>query len=582
MWLIQVETKILEEFFGRGIPPYAILSHTWDTGQEVTFQEMKSAAGKFPQPESSKDGWSKIDKTCRQAALDGIKYAWVDTCCIDKSSSADLSEAINSMFRWYQRAKVCYVFLQDLAFDPTILESSPWTLKDSIKHCRWFTRSWTLQELIAPLHIKFYDSSWQFCFTKTDVSTVLARITGIDVNILEHTKDLSAVSVAQKMSWAAMRESTRIEDAAYSLLGMFGINMPMLYGEEEKAFLRLQTEIISSYPDLSILAWTHPQEDLDNDSTDTVESLSGVIAESPLFFRDCGEYESLLDLSSVDFSMSNRGIKLNAPFHLHNFHRGTILVLPVFRIRDMLFGVQMRNLGMGFFARQNPSAVVLVPRHQDRHFVLDPILLTNFSLKETKTLILSSRQRVLDIALEPGMDIYRRWPWQRWDEQDTLFFSSINAPMNDGGWAAIKIVASPTHGDFREFSQAEITFLCYVFGWHRNPDCNNAPRCTLYKFHGSTDDRSIEQMNQEAVKERWGAYWVYNRLRQHMVPEQSVLVAATHGDRSLVLTSSVDLVVDNSVCDNPFWRVKFDWKTVLSVESPAVDHGWKSMDWSGS
>lgn len=579
MWLIHVDTKILEEFFGRGIPPYAILSHTWTTGQEVTFQEMKSAAGKAPQ--SSKNGWSKIDMTCRQAALDGLEYAWVDTCCIDKSSSADLSEAINSMFRWYQRAQICYVFLPDLEFDPAVLEAPPEALEDAIKHCRWFTRSWTLQELIAPLHIKFFDASWRFCFTKADASTVLARISGIDVDILEHTKDLSAVSVAQKMSWAATRESTRIEDAAYSLLGMFGINMPMLYGEEENAFRRLQTEIISSYPDLSILAWRHPQEDPEDGSTDVSELLSGVMASSPLQFRDCGEFESLQDLSSVDFSMSNRGIKLNAPFQLQSLHGVTTLVLPVFRIGDVIHGVQMRNLGMGSFARQNPSSIDRVTRHTGKHLVLDPILVTSLSSRQTKTLMLKSRQRALHIAFKPGMEIYRRWPWHQWDEQDTLFFSTNRATMRDGGWAAIKIVATPLQGDFRHFFLTEVTFLCYIFGWNRDPDANSPPRCTLYRVHGSADDRSIEQMNQDAVKERWDAYWVYNRLRQHMVPEQSVLVAATHGDKTLVLISSVDLIEDNNVSENLFWQLNFEWRTVLSGESPVVDHGWKRMNWSG-
>lgn len=580
MWLIHVDTKMVEEFFGRRVPPYAILSHTWATGQEVTFQEMKLAAGKSPQ--SSKDGWKKIDMTCRQAALDGFEYAWVDTCCIDKSSSADLSEAINSMFRWYQRAQVCYVFLSDLDFDSAVLRAPPEALEELIKHCRWFTRSWTLQELIAPLQIKFFDSSWQFCFTKADVSTVLARISGIDVGILEHTKDLTAVSVAQKMSWAAARESTRIEDAAYSLLGMFGINMPMLYGEEENAFRRLQTEIISSYPDLSILAWKHPQKDPEDYSTGTDESLSGVMASSPLLFRDCGKFESLLDLSSVDFSMSNRGIKLNAPFQLQALHGNSTLVLPVFRIGDALYGVRMRNLGMGLFARQSPSSVVRVTRHTGKHLVLDPVLATSLSLKAAKDLMLKSRRRVLDIALQPGMELYRRWPWQEWDEQDTLFFTTTNrATMKDGGWAAIKIVATPTQNDLRRFFLTEVTFLCYIFGWNRDPDANVAPRCTLYRVHGSTDDRSIEQMNQDAVKERWDAYWVYNRLRQHMVPEQSVLVVATHGDRTLVLTSSVDLVEDTNVSKDPFWRINFGWKTMLSGESSAKDHGWKRMTWAG-
>ncbi|KAK7697929.1 hypothetical protein SLS64_013016 [Diaporthe eres] len=284
MWLIDVETRRLAEFVGVAVPPYAILSHTWVTGQEVTFQEIRSPAG--PDPTTpSKSRWEKIDRTCRQAARDGLKYAWVDTCCIDKSSSAELSEAINSMFRWYKRAAVCYVFLSDLARFSSPGDAGE--LQASIEHCRWFSRSWTLQELIAPLHIKFYDGDWGFCFTKEMASEALARITGIHVDILNHQIDLSAVPVAQKMSWAATRQSTRIEDVAYSLVGIFGIHMPLLYGEEERAFLRLQAEIISLFPDPTILAWMLRLEPSANDSKDTENSYSGVMASSPLPFQDC-------------------------------------------------------------------------------------------------------------------------------------------------------------------------------------------------------------------------------------------------------------------------------------------------------
>lgn len=212
MWLINVQTKRLQDFIGSDVPPYAILSHTWASGQEVTFQEMKQADGHIPLEQSSnKTGWQKIEMTCRQAATDGLEYVWVDTCCIDKSSSAELSEAINSMFRWYLRAQICYVYLADLAPSPDFdvqaegfVDIPPEVLESTIKHCRWFTRSWTLQELIAPSRIAFYNQDWNFCFSKADASDVLSRITGIAVDILEQKKDLSMVSVAQKMSVSSL------------------------------------------------------------------------------------------------------------------------------------------------------------------------------------------------------------------------------------------------------------------------------------------------------------------------------------------------------------------------------------------
>lgn len=164
MWLIDVGTRQLEEFVGLEVPRYAILSHTWARGEEVTFSEMRHSGAMEPAARL-KAGWLKIDRTCRQAARDGLEYAWVDTCCIDKSSSAELSEAINSMFRWYQRAVLCYVFLDDLdGFSRKWAEGKDMVnLQASMKHCRWFTRSWTLQELIAPEYIKFFNKRPDIC-----------------------------------------------------------------------------------------------------------------------------------------------------------------------------------------------------------------------------------------------------------------------------------------------------------------------------------------------------------------------------------------------------------------------------------
>jgi hypothetical protein len=141
----------LKEFSGDDgdIPPYAILSHTWENDEEVTFKDLSG-----PLAVAQKRGFLKIQQTCALAAQNGYSWAWVDTCCIDKQASAELSEAINSMFRWYQNAAVCYVFLADL--DPAA------ELVTHLPNCRWFTRGWTLQELIAPSAVLFYDRYVKF------------------------------------------------------------------------------------------------------------------------------------------------------------------------------------------------------------------------------------------------------------------------------------------------------------------------------------------------------------------------------------------------------------------------------------
>ena len=159
-----------------------------------------------------------------------MKYAWVDTCCIDKSSSAELSESINSMFKWYRQATTCYAYLEDVdTHDPADFKSPDSSLSKS----RWFRRGWTLQELVAPRNVTFYNAKWEKIGDKKDHVLELEAITGIDPDVLGG-KAPQAVPIAWRMSWAADRETTRIEDVAYSLLGIFDINMPLLYGEGPK------------------------------------------------------------------------------------------------------------------------------------------------------------------------------------------------------------------------------------------------------------------------------------------------------------------------------------------------------------
>lgn len=270
MWLINASTLELEEFIGTEIPKYAILSHTWEE-QEVSFKDMRSRRKR-----EAKKGFAKIKKTCRLALKDGLQYAWVDTCCIDKRSSAELSEAINSMFMWYQKSEICYAFLSDL--QPTS------SLEDDFASRRWFSRGWTLQELIAPVKLYFYDSDWKNRGSKTRLAEKIATITRIDRSVLEHTTELTCLPVAEKMSWAAYRQTTRPEDLAYCLLGIFNINMPLLYGEGPRAFIRLQEEIIKTSNDLSIFAWTAPLPAAQDNEPPDEMLCSGVLATSPSYF----------------------------------------------------------------------------------------------------------------------------------------------------------------------------------------------------------------------------------------------------------------------------------------------------------
>ncbi|WPJ63916.1 hypothetical protein SMAC4_12918 [Sordaria macrospora] len=362
MRLINTTTLTLQSFMlpAPQLPSYAILSHTWypSPDDEVTFQDFTL----LPRHElEKKKGYAKIKQTCQRAKKSGIKWAWVDTCCIDKTSSAELMEAINSMWEWYKGATVCFAFLEDLEPVPgteggsgtgrsriglglplqaghgqnghgrsekrlsvsddggsndgsnvsaatgsgagtgsttSSPSSSLYIQAERMEHlsheekvrrfgaCRWFTRGWTLQELIAPLQMGFYNSKWEFVGEKSALKHVLAEITQISESVLENSALLPTIPVAQRMSWASSRVTTRPEDMTYCLLGIFDVQIPFLYGEGEKAFIRLQEEIVKETNDFSLFAWKSGKG-----SGIQHQKHWGILAPSPKEFAECGDIE---------------------------------------------------------------------------------------------------------------------------------------------------------------------------------------------------------------------------------------------------------------------------------------------------
>ncbi|KAF8850265.1 HET-domain-containing protein, partial [Acephala macrosclerotiorum] len=259
MRLINVNTYQLEEYFGANTPPYAILSHCWGEG-EVSFDDFHGTFWK------EKLGGTKIEHACHQARIEALPYLWVDTCCIDKRSSSELSEAINSMYQWYAKSRICYAYLEDVDEDLKEVDGNlnvvgnkrdcPCKVdKQYFSDSRWFTRGWTLQELIAPQKVKFFGSGWNHLGSRRDLSSTISVITKIPHDVLISAHNINMLSVAKKMSWASQRETTRIEDTAYCLLGIFGVNMPLLYGEGDRAFQRLQEELIKETSDQTIFGW---------------------------------------------------------------------------------------------------------------------------------------------------------------------------------------------------------------------------------------------------------------------------------------------------------------------------------------
>ena len=320
------QTKVLE-FHDDETTNYAILSHRWIDPTEVDYEEMVDLAKMDKQQQDEirgRLGYKKIVDTCRQARKDGYERVWVDTCCIDKRSSAELSEAINSMYRWYANAKICYAYLHDVDSSsfPTKKDDKNYPKSDGWPE--WFSRGWTLQEMIAPRNLQFFNNDWQPIGNKKGLVRDLQRITGVPPHILTDGLEGNRPCVAQIISWAAKRTTTRVEDKAYSLMGLLDVNMPMLYGEGKKAFHRLQLEIIRSSNDQSIFAWGFLSSSV---------RIGSILANDPSDFEGCSNMipmnhdeliKELSELSSTNtdhldvFPITNRGIQIWIP--LRRYH----------------------------------------------------------------------------------------------------------------------------------------------------------------------------------------------------------------------------------------------------------------------
>lgn len=241
------EMALTPDLRDKDLPAYAILSHTWEAdNEEVSFQDLINNTGK------QKSGFQKIRFCAEQASKDGLQYFWVDSCCIDKTNHTELHEAINSMFQWYQRAHRCYVYLTDVSAneDKQIHQQTDPAWERALLSSRWFTRGWTLQELLAPASVEFFSRDGRRLGDKGSLEKQIQTATGIALTALRDPAGFAQFSVEERFAWAETRQTTRGEDWAYCLLGIFGVYLPLLYGEgKENAVRRLKKEIASAIVD---------------------------------------------------------------------------------------------------------------------------------------------------------------------------------------------------------------------------------------------------------------------------------------------------------------------------------------------
>jgi hypothetical protein len=460
MRLLHVLTRELHEF-SSDPPPYAILSHTWGK-EEVTFEDVgkpnhSSKLGfKMGKPNyTSMRGYKKIDGCCKQAQLSGFEWVWIDTCCIDKSSSAELTETINSMFAWYERSSMCYIYLEDVPpADPDDHKAQGSAFRSS----RWFTRGWTLQELLASRHRQIFDSMWQRIYLDSDggpnhpgrasemEDRLLSEITGIPKQCLQRITPLSNYSVSERMSWACRRSTTRVEDMAYCLLGIFEVNMPLLYGEGGRAFFRLQEEIIRKTPDETILCWDHGHCQGENSKGKPTAAL----ALSPAEFTHGGElyersavadskrfvikrYEAAERLASHT-TLSNQGILIELPLQFIDELNGLALAIlnvetgPVDRRRVALPVVRANRLYSNIFTKAPGSTVFVLPKDYSPPPSSARIYLQHWSNKEWKISSTSIHDYPLSCNLELRGDSWRvdGWRCNGWYPPIPLAVNSIN------------------------------------------------------------------------------------------------------------------------------------------------------------
>jgi hypothetical protein len=526
-----------EEFYTSETPAYAILSHTWDHPQEITYGDCNQEASK------AKEGFEKVINVCRLALQDGVEYAWVDTCCIDKSSSAELTEAINSMFVWYQQASFCYAYLADLDGDRLRRE------------CHWFHRGWTLQELIAPgaISMRFYNKSWTAIGSKHDLLDELYDISQVDAEILSHAIPLSSRCVARRLSWAAGRETTRVEDMAYCLLGIFGLNMPMLYGEGHGAFRRFQEELIRSTCDLSLLAWTPP--------TSLDSEYCGFFADSVKDFASCSNMMSVADslLAEGEMTITNKGLKLHTPEYIlaHEGAKYQYALKLDCKPEDCsgdFVTVPMRKIGPNTFVRARTL-------NKASNFSLEPVMfgenelraftlltkLPDASIEGGPGIVSSSRYSLVQVELPPGVaqsDTNER-PLDFWDVQDCSFFGTRSSLQN---WGVVGV------GD-------TAMFICF---WHKEGD--------VWTFRGTLIEEDMEDANG-----LWYHLFNHSQVFGYAAPSVKAILSRFQSKDRMTLPVRVQgtkvnisyiayRADDPTLCSGPRWKVEIKLASRVRVD----------------
>lgn len=442
---------------------------------------------------------------------------------------------------------------------------------------RRFTRGWTLQEFIAPRTVYFYDCDWQYRGSKESLSTMLCRISGIEEDILLHQRSLHSICVAQKMSWASSRQTTRIEDAAYSLLGLFGVNMPLLYGEEERAFLRLQEEIIKSSSDLSILAWTDSTNQAIREHSSEIHC--GVLAKSPAQFSMAGSICGSLGADFVgESSVTNQGIRLNISLCIVNDSilkkKSYMMPLHCKSASGTELGIRLEKIGDEMFLRNDPCSLVeydpasstLAPRFMYLAIRVPHALSVDNEPNQYVTAKSLASLRTLVLALDFRTDVNIYDYWGIYNHCNQTFFESSGRSRE---WVALRFSAHVfsrdvvgTGGIETRVSDANVDCMLFVTGWTSNSE--HDMRYYLVNV--------VEHANAVAEVQKFFKSWQHDgfpaqAILDHYLPDTSSIEMNVPGsDLTYNITVKSAIVADTAICSRPFWKLQITRSVKLDLD----------------
>ncbi|KAI6080838.1 heterokaryon incompatibility protein-domain-containing protein [Hypoxylon rubiginosum] len=505
---------------------YVTLSHCWGRpdgnnawihdDQEYTYQDALASLPSMRKPA----GFGKIIRTCELARKAKIKYVWIDTCCLDQANISEVAHGINSMFEWYRKSSFCVVYLADVTWTPSINRND---LRRQLSNSRWFERAWTLQELIAPKEVRFYNRDWNYIDSKTGLADEIYTITHIDYRILRGTSACSMCSIAHRMSWAANRKASKPEDLAYSLLGIFNVHLPMIYGEGlRSAFHRLQQAITMTTSELSIFGWSARNFPNNN--------ISNIFANSPADFAS--SHDLIGNIPEKHYELTNKGVLITYILRKVRFEerdrRYYRLFLPIgYRTasggQPDVIGIFLRKIDNEVFMRADAGPPKRYTHDEYQKFSKTPMqkfyIVSSLDDYHSR---MSVNEDAIFIPQNKNIEIIKAAPEAAWDHERGMLFSR---PFDESA-TGVLLKISPNG------FPGEKVKVVVLFDRKESP-----PRCQVIKMAEDPEFQAfISFLFGSGERVRWDAIPAYYKRLEKEWPSQAEVDAK---DNSFQVTATL-------------------------------------------